>query len=172
MSSQSTSRNTKLLAAGLAAAFAVSYLMYLQSRPPANAESKDDNDESAKKAEKTVVETISEEKQTTAPKKYSETPKRSNVTPDEKIKKQLHLRIEELDKKGKALFKSRKVRVFCDIVQRFDVFFHVCSLLSFVTAIDVFKTWISCRFSHFSLPIDCRTAGFSFGTLYFHLTSP
>jgi len=108
MSSQSTSRNTKLLAAGLAAAFAVSYLMYLQSRPPANAESKDDNDESAKKAEKTVVETISEEKQTTAPKKYSETPKRSNVTPDEKIKKQLHLRIEELDKKGKALFKSRK----------------------------------------------------------------
>jgi len=108
------SKNTQLLVAGLVAAATVSLLVYYSSAP-ATAKSKKDMDPSddAKRGDSKNTKTkttpmpsststsTSDEKGAAS---QNDTPKKSNVTDE----KELHSKIEELDKKGKALFKNKK----------------------------------------------------------------
>lgn len=110
MSSRTISKNTQLIVAGLAAAATISLVVYYASLKPATSSSKKEKkldyngDGSTTKNEKSVLASTKSRnvKNTTCP---DDTPKKSNVTDE----KELHSKIEELDKKGKALFKNKKV---------------------------------------------------------------
>ena len=124
MSSRTTSMNTQLLVAGLVAAATISLVVYYASLTPATASSKkkekkfdDDNKGdgnasekgSATNNKKSTTSSSSTKDKSVKPTTESSrdaTPKKSNVTDE----KELHSKIEELDKKGKALFKNKKVR--------------------------------------------------------------
>mmetsp|Transcript_6261 Transcript_6261/g.15496 ORF Transcript_6261/g.15496 Transcript_6261/m.15496 type:complete len:639 (+) Transcript_6261:178-2094(+) len=105
MSSRS-SKNTQLLAAGIVAAATIGLLFYFSSAPKTAPEkSNDDADPGNQQEEKDTKKPSST---STSGKKSAQpadgTPKRSNVSDQ----KELHSKIEELDKKGKALFKNKK----------------------------------------------------------------
>mmetsp|Transcript_52233 Transcript_52233/g.59185 ORF Transcript_52233/g.59185 Transcript_52233/m.59185 type:complete len:646 (-) Transcript_52233:29-1966(-) len=109
MSSRTISKNTQLIVAGLAAAATISLVVYYASLKPATSSSKkenkldEDGDGSTTTNEKSTLVSTKDRnvKTTTGP---DDTPKKSNVTDE----KELHSKIEELDKKGKALFKNKK----------------------------------------------------------------
>lgn len=114
MSSRSA-KNTQLLVLGLVAAATVGYLVYFSSAT-ATAKSKkdedsgDDGDSGEAKNSTTEVKKstplLSPSTSTSDVKRAAldDTPKKSNVSDQ----KELHSKIEELDKKGKALFKNKK----------------------------------------------------------------
>lgn len=118
MSFRTISKNTQLIVAGLAAAATISLVVvYYASLKPATSSSKKENkldedgdgDRSTTTNEKsTLVSTKDRNVKTTAT-GPDDTPKKSNVTDE----KELHSKIEELDKKGKALFKNKKVCYMC-----------------------------------------------------------
>ena len=102
-----------MLTAGLIAIATVGLLVYFSSvneTAKAKTTKKDEDETTAapvpapKKAD-TSTTTKKEEKK--AAPTSDATPKKSNVTDQ----KELHSKIEELDKKGKALFKNKKVRI-------------------------------------------------------------
>lgn len=105
MSSRAVSKNTQLIVAGLVAATTISLVVYFVSSKPVSAAKLDDNngdentDENVKNEKSTLTSTI--QKKSISP---DDTPKKSNVTDE----KELHSKIEELDKKGKALFKNKQ----------------------------------------------------------------
>lgn len=107
MSSRSA-KNTQLLVLGLVAAATVGYLVYFSSAT-ATAKSKKDEDygddgdggDTKKSTPLLSPSTNTSDVQRAA---LDGTPKKSNVSDQ----KELHSKIEELDKKGKALFKSKK----------------------------------------------------------------
>ena len=109
--SSRTSKNTQLLAAGIVAAATIGFMLYFSSSPKtAPAKSKPDADSGKEKEEKDAKQlTPSSSATSTSEKKRAPTadatPKRSNVSDQ----KELHSKIEELDKKGKAQFKNKKV---------------------------------------------------------------
>ena len=111
MSSRSA-KNTQLLVLGLVAAATVGYLVYFSSAT-ATAKSKKDEDygddgdggDTKKSTPLLSPSTNTSDVQRAA---LDGTPKKSNVSDQ----KELHSKIEELDKKGKALFKSKKVGFF------------------------------------------------------------
>lgn len=109
MSSRAVSKNTQLIVAGLVAATTISLVVYFVSSKPVSAAKLDDNngdentDENVKNEKSTLTST--NQKKIISP---DDTPKKSNVTDE----KELHSKIEELDKKGKALFKNKQVS-FC-----------------------------------------------------------
>ncbi len=102
-----SSKSTHLLTVGLIAAATVCLLVYVNNQG-ATAKSSKKGDTEEKAGVKPAPSTAKKAK-TVDTKKASldATPKRSNVTDQ----KELHSKIEELDKKGKALFKSKKVRL-------------------------------------------------------------
>lgn len=106
MSSRAVSKNTQLIVAGLVAATTISLVVYFVSSKPVSAAKLDDNngdentDENVKNEKSTLTST--NQKKSISP---DDTPKKSNVTDE----KELHSKIEELDKKGKALFKNKQV---------------------------------------------------------------
>ena len=106
MSSRAVSKNTQLIVAGLVAATTISLVVYFVSSKPVSTAKLDDNngdentDENVKNEKSTLTST--NQKKGISP---DDTPKKSNVTDE----KELHSKIEELDKKGKALFKNKQV---------------------------------------------------------------
>ena len=94
-------------AAALVAASTVYYLYKSRHQPEKVVELTSDDNES-RSVPPPEVETVDNTKPPVAvtPKKPSVTPTAAGNTSD----KELHARIEELDKKGKALFKSKQVR--------------------------------------------------------------
>jgi hypothetical protein len=92
----SKSKNTQLLVAGLVAAATVSLVLYFAtSSSKATVPSKKkklDDDNSTKKSSNRSIDV---------------TPKKSNRSDVDE--KEMHAKIEELDKKGKALFKNKQV---------------------------------------------------------------
>ena len=89
----SKSKNTQLLVAGLVAAATVSLVLYYTSTTKATAPSKKkDVDDATTKSSNRSIDV---------------TPKKSNRSDVEE--KEMHAKIEELDKKGKALFKNKQV---------------------------------------------------------------
>lgn len=102
----SSRKNTQLLVAGLVAAATIGVVLYFSSAP-ATAKAKKDVDtgdeNDAEDVEKEAPPSKPSSKNTEKSAR-AETPKRSNVTDQ----KELHSKIEELDKKGKALFKAKK----------------------------------------------------------------
>lgn len=106
MSSRAVSKNTQLIVAGLVAATTISLVVYFVSSKPVSTAKLDDNngdentDENVKNEKSTLTST--NQKKSISP---DDTPKKSNVTDE----KELHSKIEELDKKGKALFKNKQV---------------------------------------------------------------
>mmetsp|Transcript_10326 Transcript_10326/g.21919 ORF Transcript_10326/g.21919 Transcript_10326/m.21919 type:complete len:162 (+) Transcript_10326:166-651(+) len=111
-----SSKNTQLLVVGLVAAATISLAIYFASTP-ATAKSIVDDDEEKKKKSKKLETPASKSSNSSSSSTDSthafvggivhldDTPKRSNVTDE----KELHSKIEELDKKGKALFKVKQV---------------------------------------------------------------
>lgn len=107
MSSRAVSKNTQLIVAGLVAATTISLVVvyFVSSKPVSTAKLDDNNgdentDENVKNEKSTLTST--NQKKSISP---DDTPKKSNVTDE----KELHSKIEELDKKGKALFKNKQV---------------------------------------------------------------
>ena len=84
----SKSKNTQLLVAGLVAAATVSLVLYYASTSKPKSKDVD-----SKKSSSRSIDT---------------TPKKSNRS-DVVEEKEMHAKIEELDKKGKALFKAKQV---------------------------------------------------------------
>lgn len=118
----SRSKNTQLLTAGLIAIATIGLLVYFsnQNETAKAKTTKKKDEEDVTPAPKSSTTAKKEEKKAAAPIDDSKTPKKSNVTDQ----KELHSKIEELDKKGKALFKSKKVRGV-------DLFLFSWCLLSF-----------------------------------------
>ena len=110
MSSRSMSKNTQLFAAAFVAAATVGVLYYLSSEnAKATAKSKKDVDDKKSADVKKPSPSSSSTSPSTSKGKQAaaadDTPKKSNVSDQ----KEMHSKIEELDKKGKALFKNKKV---------------------------------------------------------------
>lgn len=108
-------KNSQLLTAGIIAIATAGLLIYFSSMndtAKAKTTKKDDAEDTkalAPEPKKTAATTSKKEEKKAATTSDA-TPKKSNVTDQ----KELHSKIEELDKKGKALFKSKKVCVnFC-----------------------------------------------------------
>ena len=105
----SSKKNTQLLVSGLIAVATIGLLVYFSSVAE-TAKSKKDEDpgsgakpvEAKKPTPSSSSTSKNEVKRTVSP---DDTPKKSNVTDQ----KELHSKIEELDKKGKAFFKKKKV---------------------------------------------------------------
>lgn len=104
----SKGKNTQLLLAGIVAAAAVGAVLYYASVTSSSTTAK----ESKKKSKKL----LDDDNDNGGPQKASSssanrsvdvTPKKSNLSDSEE--KQMHAKIEELDKKGKALFKNKQV---------------------------------------------------------------
>ena len=96
----SKNKNTQLLVVGLVAAVSVSLILYYSSKSSSTAKEptkkkKLDDDAAASKG--------------SGSRSIDLTPKKSNRT-DTTDEKEMHAKIEELDKKGKALFKNKQVR--------------------------------------------------------------
>lgn len=98
----SKSKNTQLLVAGLVAAAAIGAVLYYSkvtstAKEPTKKKSKkldDDNDNVRQKSSDSAARSV------------DVTPKKSNLSDTDE--KQMHSKIEELDKKGKALFKNKQ----------------------------------------------------------------
>lgn len=108
MSYRSKNKNTELLIAGLVAAATIGLAVYFASKP-ATAKGKNASDDKGETKKESSKPSTPANKSSSGWKKapiLDDTPKRSNVTDE----KELHSKIEELDKKGKALFKNRMVR--------------------------------------------------------------
>ena len=113
-----SSKHTQLLVVGLVAAATISLAIYFASTP-ANAKSKKEVVDKGKNKKSTKPATPASKSSSSSSCSSTDsthefvggivhlddTPKRSNVTDE----KDLHSKIEELDKKGKALFKNKKV---------------------------------------------------------------
>lgn len=124
-------KNSQLLTAGIIAIATVGLLIYFSSvndTAKAKTTKKDDAEDTkalAPEPKKTAATTSKKEEKKAATTSDA-TPKKSNVTDQ----KELHSKIEELDKKGKALFKSKKVCVyFC---ASFLFVFHHCVVPKFI----------------------------------------
>jgi len=113
MSSRSMSKNTQLFAAAFVAAATVGVLYYLSSEnAKATAKSKSKKDDPVDDKKSADVKKPSPSSSSTSPSTSKgkqaaaadDTPKKSNVSEQ----KEMHSKIEELDKKGKALFKNKK----------------------------------------------------------------
>lgn len=104
----SKSKNTQILVASLVAAAAIGLvLFYATSRKSAakatpKTKKWDDNDDDGTNKNKAKSSSASSSRSVDV------TPKKSNLTDCDE--KQMHSKIEELDKKGKALFKNKQVR--------------------------------------------------------------
>jgi uncharacterized protein HemX len=97
----SKGKNTQLLVAGLVAAAAIGAVLYYSkvatAKEPTKKKSKkldDDNDNVKQKSSDSAARSV------------DVTPKKSNLSDTDE--KQMHSKIEELDKKGKALFKNKQ----------------------------------------------------------------
>jgi hypothetical protein len=107
----SRSKSSHLLATGLVAVATIGMLVYFSSSTTtATAKPKKDVDpvETVEDEDAGVVKKPTPSTTSSEGKKSDKTPKKSNVTDQ----KELHSKIEELDKKGKAQFKNKKVS-FC-----------------------------------------------------------
>jgi hypothetical protein len=135
----SNKKNTQLLISGLVAAVAVSVLVYFATRPSAagstaasaTAENKkkwkDDDDTTSSTANRSV--NFAEGSSDATPRKSNESLSKkatssgggggsttgtgSTISNSISEEKELHSKIEELDKKGKAFFKNKQVRELC-----------------------------------------------------------
>ena len=111
----SRSKNTQLLTAGLVAIATIGLLIYFSNQNDTakakTTKKKDEEDVAAPAPTSPTTTAKKEEKKATAATAIDDakTPKKSNVTDQ----KELHSKIEELDKKGKALFKNKKVGSWC-----------------------------------------------------------
>ena len=103
----SSRKNTQLVLAGLVAAATIGFVLYYSSAPSTGKAKEDVGTSDEKETNDVEKEVPSSKAPSTSAEKSdrAETPKRSNVTDQ----KELHSKIEELDKKGKALFKAKKV---------------------------------------------------------------
>ena len=112
----SRSNQTQLLIAGLSAAAAVSLFLWIITRDTARETNSDSKGESSPKPPKTssVGTSYSSEKKPEVPvapdvaNAEAETPVVKNTKSDEKA---FNNKIEELDRKGKALFKDKQVSI-------------------------------------------------------------
>jgi len=103
----SRSKSSQLLATGLVAVATIGMLVYFSSTTTtATAKPKKDVDpvETVEDEDASVVKKPTPSASSAEGKKSDKTPKKSNVTDQ----KELHSKIEELDKKGKAQFKNKK----------------------------------------------------------------
>ena len=120
MSTSSKAKQTQLLVAGLAAATVISLLAYyavsnkstvIATKPKKKKLDDDDSDVGKQSRSVDFADTSSD----ATPKKSNETGSKSKMpkkSPTAGEEKQIHSKIEELDKKGKAFFKNKQVR-FC-----------------------------------------------------------
>jgi hypothetical protein len=116
------SKNTQLLAAAFVAAATVGLLYYLSTenaKATAKSKPKKDLDDPVDDKKSADVKKPSLSSSTTPSTKKGkraaaadDTPKKSNVSDQ----KEMHSKIEELDKKGKALFKNKKVSLFAVLI--------------------------------------------------------
>ena len=107
-----SSKNTQLLTAGLLAAATVCLLVYVSNQSKGATAKSSKKDDTEEEVQKPAPSTAKASKTVEAKKpSLDATPKRSNVSDQ----KELHSKIEELDKKGKALFKNKKVRLANEI---------------------------------------------------------
>jgi hypothetical protein len=102
----SKGKNTQLLLAGLVAAAAVGLVLYYATSASSTAK-----ESTKKKTKKLLDDDDPKTSDTTSTKSSSRsvdlTPRKSNLSHADE--KKMHLKIEELDKKGKALFKNKQV---------------------------------------------------------------
>jgi uncharacterized protein HemX len=104
----SNSKNTQLLLAGLVAAAALGLVLYYASASSTAKEST-----ATKPTKKLDVD--DNPKKPSSSRSVDVTPKKSNLSDTDE--KKMHSKIEELDKKGKALFKNKQVGrwlIFCE----------------------------------------------------------
>jgi FtsZ-interacting cell division protein ZipA len=123
MSSKSSSKQIQLIVVGLVAAVTISLVYYVSTSSSSSSASKGTAPSSTKKKLDDDADNSNNNKSTgrsvggVSP--SDSTPKKSNESMPEE--KEMHTKIEELDKKGKALFKNKQVspvyKYFCfDIV--------------------------------------------------------
>ena len=133
--------NSQLLIAGLAAAATASLLYYLIF---ANASEKTDADAEAKAKAKAKALAMDAPGKATSPSaksaaKKSEmaaSPSSSGGKLDDKA---LHAKIEELDKKGKALFKNKQVRSMSYGLDHTCIFYTLTALVWYLTICFLFN---------------------------------
>lgn len=107
------SRSSQLLKVSLIAAATVCLVIYVNNQSKGATAKSSKKDEDDAEVQKPASSTAKKVKTVDAKKPALDaTPKRSNVTDQREI----HSKIEELDKKGKALFKSKKVRLENEIM--------------------------------------------------------
>jgi hypothetical protein len=122
MASKSMIKNTQLLVAGLVAAATLGLVYYLATS--SSTESASSSSSSKKKKLLDEDDGANDKQRGSRSVDFSSdsTPKKSNESiPEEK---QMHAKIEELDKKGKALFKNKQVRKRIFFKQKYCLFVH------------------------------------------------